>query len=379
MILTIFSSDISLFLISPLKGFKAHTRETLKYSVLDDVLKEAGSHTDIILRANEKPAYKTGETIERGSEEIPETLLKGWLVSLISEERWADFLEAKSADLAYTLSDERRYRVNIYYSRGKIAAVFRFLEEKTAQTFEELGLPEPACLQLISKKSGLILVTGAASQGKTTTLAAMVAAINELRSTHIITIEEPIEYVFQDRFSVISQREVGRDTPSFAQGLKDALREAPEVIVVGELRSAEEAETCLFAAETGHLVLATMHASSSIQALQKFLDWFPDRQQYMLKILTTSLQGIIYQRLLRARSGRHLAYEILKATEPMRQLLSRGDFSMISAEVSKNHEGNITFNQSLVKLVSKGLISKAQAALVSPNPQEFNRLLSAAS
>lgn len=267
-----------------------------------------------------------------------------------------DLLREGEADCAWTCSSER-YRVNVFRQRGKLAAALRLLPGVLPEC-EELGLP-PALCQLTELTEGLVLLAGATGSGKSTSLAALMQKINRSRAVHIITLEDPIEYEYPPALALIHQREVGRDTRSFARGLRAALREDPDVLLVGELRDSESMGIALTAAETGHLVFATMHTQDVTSAINRILDALPDNPQQIRRQLAECLQAIAAQKLLlRADgSGRVPAFELLLATDAVRHLIREGNTHQLASFMQTGAKsGMCTMQDSMQKLRRAGVI-----------------------
>lgn len=285
------------------------------------------------------------------------------------------FREKNELDLAYSVPGLGRFRVNVFQQRGTIGLVLRTIPVKI-RTFEELYLPE--VLKKISlEPRGLILVTGTTGSGKTTTLAAMIDYINTNRTDHIITIEDPIEFLHRDKRSLVNQREIGSDTKSFSGALRSALRQDPDVILVGEMRDFETIQTALVAAETGHLVLSTLHTIDAAETINRIIAVFPPYQQKQVRLqLAAVLKGIISMRLVPKSDGigRVPAIEILVATVTVKDCITDPDktrliFDVIAAGHSQY--GMQTFDQSLMKLYTDGLITYDEALKRSSNPDDF--------
>ncbi len=295
--------------------------------------------------------------------------------SILGEERWQRFLREKEADFSLGLSDLGRFRINAYFQRGSIGLAIRALSY-VIPSMDELHLPKEVLQKLALLPRGLILVTGPTGSGKSTTLASMIDYINENRSCHIITIEDPIEYLHTHKKSIVNQREVGADTPSFESALVHALREDPDVILVGEMRNLETIATALTAAETGHLVMATLHTNNAPQTIDRIVDVFPPYQQTQIRIqLAGALQGVISQQLLPLASGkgRIPAIEIMIATNAIRNLIREGKtyqiYSVIQTSLS---EGMITMDRALFELYKKGLATWEEIYTRAIDPKELS-------
>ena len=301
---------------------------------------------------------------------------KRLIYSLLSDRQRAKFEQELELDLSVDVQGLGRFRVNVHMQRGSVEAAFR-LVPATVRSLEELGLP-PIAAEFTRKPNGLVLVTGPTGVGKTTTLAAMVDLINRERSQHVVIIEDPIEYMHTNRRAIIKQREVYADTHSFANALVRVLRQDPNVIVVGEMRDLETISTALTAAETGHLVLATLHTPDAAQTIDRILDVFPPHQQQQVKIqLADCLQGIISQQLLpRAdRPGRVLAYEVLVATAAVRALIRDHATEQILTVLQTGKQyGMCTMDSTLKALYDRKIITLETAMDRVKNPLEFQML-----
>ncbi len=298
---------------------------------------------------------------------------KRLIYSLLSDRQKAYFEREQELDFSIAVQDLGRFRINVHYQRGSVEAAFRIVPRKI-RSLEELGLP-PVVTELTRKTNGLVLVTGPTGVGKTTTLAAMVDLINHDRSEMVIVIEDPIEYVFHHQRSIIKQREVYSDTKSFAEALRRALRQDPNVIVVGEMRDLETIATALTAAETGHLVLATLHTPDAPQTVDRILDVFPPYQQQQVKIqLADCLQGVVSQQLLPRldRPGRVVAYEIMVATPAVRHLIREHATDQLPTVIQTGAQyGMCTMDNTLKELYHQGAISYETAVGHCKHPADF--------
>jgi twitching motility protein PilT len=287
------------------------------------------------------------------------------------------FAKELEADFAYQTQGIGRFRINIFQQEGTIGLACRPIRSEVP-TIEELGLPE-VCKSLASKSSGLVIVTGPTGCGKSTTLAAMINYLNHTINRKIITIKDPIEYLHHDIKCIISQREIGRDTRSFANALKHAMRQDPDIVMVGEMRDLETMAAVLTAAETGHLVLTTLHTLGAAEAIDRFIDVFPPYQQQQVRIqLSIVLEGVIYQLLIpRAdNSGRVAAVEVMLATPAIRNLIREGKtYQMMNTIQTGTQYGMQTLNQSLVELCQKRVITQEQALARSIDPEELSEML----
>ncbi|OHB22767.1 MAG: type IV pili twitching motility protein PilT [Parcubacteria group bacterium RIFCSPLOWO2_01_FULL_48_18] len=303
-------------------------------------------------------------------------IAEGLAFALIGEEQKQQLLRYKELDFSYTLEDKARFRVNTFYQRGYLSVALRLIPMRI-RTIEDLRLP-PILYDFTKLSQGFILVVGPAGHGKSTTLAAMIDEINHNRTEHIITIEDPIEYVFiQDR-SIISQREVKSDTLSFHRALRSVLRQDPDVIMIGEMRDPETMATSMSAAETGHLVFSTLHTNSAAQTIDRIIDSFPPEQQGQITSqLSATLVAIVSERLIpRIEGGRAPSTEIMLANSAIRNLIRERKAYQIDLVIETSvQEGMVSLNRSLVNLVKKKEISLENAELYSLNPSELRLLL----
>jgi twitching motility protein PilT len=276
-------------------------------------------------------------------------------------------------DFAYTAENIGRFRVNGFHQRGTASIVFRHIKSKVP-TFEELNLSNAEAMMHLSKsKDGILLVCGATGSGKSSTMAAMLSWINMNMDKHIVTLEDPIEFTFQDDKSVFQQREIGLDVPTFELAIKSVLRQNPDIILIGEMRDRETFETAISAAETGHLVFSTMHAGTVSQALTRLFEFFPPEQQLQARRqIAGSIRGFICQKLIPALEGggRIPANEILAADTVVKNLILEGQFEKIQGLLDGGSESaSFSFNRDIYRLVKSGAVSKADALRFSPNPQ----------
>jgi twitching motility protein PilT len=283
----------------------------------------------------------------------------------------------RQIDFSYSVPGIARFRVNVYFQRDSLAAAFRLVPQ-VIKSAQELGLPD-VLLQLAREPRGLVLVTGPTGSGKSTTLATMIDSINESRAVHIVTIEDPIEFLHQHKTSVVNQREVGADAKGFSEALRGALRQDPDVILVGEMRDLETISTALTAAETGHLVLATLHTQSAPSTIDRVIDVFPAAQQGQVRMqLAASLQGIVTQTLLPSVDGhrRVPALEVLLPDDAVRNLVRQGKTEQIYSVMQTNtSRGMQTMEQCLAELVLSRVISRETAFDVTSRREEFDALL----
>jgi twitching motility protein PilT len=286
----------------------------------------------------------------------------------------AQFDRHREVDFAYSVSGVGRFRVNAYYQRSSVALAFRAVRANPG-SIDELGLP-PAVAKLAEERRGLVLVTGPTGSGKTTTLAAMVDHINRSRSCHIITIEDPIEYLHSDVLASVSQREVGFDTDSFPAAMRVVLRQDPDVILVGEMRDVETASAALTAAETGHLVLSTLHTIDATETITRVVDFFPPHHQQQIRTsLAGSLRGTVAQRLVRRSdgNGRLPAVEVMVVNGRIRQCIEDAEHTSDIADIVADgaYYGMQSFDQSLAAHLESGVISLADALEMATNPHDL--------
>lgn len=336
------------------------------------------SASDLHFSVGRKPTLRIdGRLVPIVKEEVyTKDIVAGLVDALLPAEKKEEFIKNREVDFSYTLSDKARFRVNVYFQRGNMAASLRFIPYKI-RTIEELNLP-PVLHDFTKYTQGFILVVGPAGHGKSTTLAALIDEINHKRTTHIITIEDPIEYVFiQDR-SIIDQREVYSDTLSFHRALRSVLRQDPDVIMVGEMRDPETIQTAITAAETGHLVFSTLHTNSASQTIDRIIDSFPASQQAQIRTqLASTLVGIVSQRLVpRLNGGRVPACEVMITNSAIRNLIRDDKVYQIDLVIETSiQEKMISLNRSLANLVKQSEISLETAQSYSLNPAELANLL----
>jgi twitching motility protein PilT len=346
---------------------------------IDDLLKTATSQgaSDLHLKVGAFPMMRLGGEL-RPIGEFPRMKPEDTLdmaFSMMSSRQKQRFKDVSEVDIGYGLNGVGRFRANIFQQRGTVSVVLRVIPDGTKST-AELGLPL-VIDKIAAERRGLILVTGSTGSGKSTTLAAMIDQINSTRSGHIVTIEDPIEFLHRDKQSFVTQREVDVDTRSFAEALRGALRQDPDVILVGEMRDSETIETALTAAETGHLVLSTLHTLDATETITRIVSSFPAHQQKSVRLqLAGILKGVISMRLVRAKqgSGRVPAIEILVSTGLIRDYIVNEDKTYLIREAiaaGTSQYGMQTFDQSLFHLFSSGLISMEEALHNASNPDEF--------
>ncbi len=297
--------------------------------------------------------------------------------SVLNDAQRKRFENERQLDLSYAIPGLARFRVNVFFQRGSISAAFRLIPSEI-KTLAQLGLPAPV-EEFTRRPRGFVLVTGPTGSGKSTTLASMVDLINRNRKEHILTIEDPIEFLHRHKSCIVNQREIGADATDFSTALRAALREDPDVILVGEMRDLETISTALTAAETGHLVFATLHTQSTSQTVDRIIDVFPPHQQQQVRMqLSIALQGIITQQLLKTAdgAGRVVASEILVPNPAIRNLIREGKTHQIySALQTSGAIGMQTMDSHLASLVRSGVITRALAEQRATVPEELKRLL----
>ena len=351
---------------------------------IDDLLRVATSHnaSDLHLKVGAFPVMRIGGELHP-VENAPRLKAEDTLdmaFSMMSNKQKQRFKEVSEVDIGYGVSGLGRFRANIFQQRGTVSIVLRVIPDHN-KSVAQLGLP-PVIDRIAEERRGLILVTGATGSGKSTTLAAMIDCINSTRSGHIVTIEDPIEFLHRDKMSFVTQREVDVDTRSFADALRGALRQDPDVILVGEMRDHETIETALTAAETGHLVLSTLHTLDATETITRIVSSFPSHQQKSVRIqLAGILKAVISMRLVRAAkgAGRVPAIEILVSTAFIRDHIINEEKTYLIREAiaaGTSQYGMQTFDQSLFHLFQSGLITQEEAVHNATNADEFKMRVS---
>ena len=346
---------------------------------LNEILQVAlrGGASDIHLKAGLPPMFRVDGALLplKDARRLPPEEIARMAFGIMNEYQKEKFKQTNEVDLAYGVPGLGRFRVNVFQQRGTIGVVLRVIPFKI-QTIEQLMLPK-VLEKIAAEQRGLVLVTGTTGSGKSTTLAAMIDHINATETCHIMTIEDPIEFLIRDKRSIVNQREVGVDTMSFGQALKSALRQDPDVILVGEMRDLETIETALTAAETGHLVMSTLHTLDATETINRIISAFPPYQQKQVRLqLGSVLRGVISQRLVPRADGkgRVPAIEVLLATARVRELIEDKDRTKeIPDAIAQGHVsyGMQTFDQSLMSLLRSGLISYEEALRQATNPDDF--------
>lgn len=333
--------------------------------------------SDLHITESEPPVLRVDGKLHRTDyPSLSRQDIKRMIYGVLTNPQKESFEKDLELDFSLALPDMDRFRVNIHIQKGSVEAAFRRVPQEIPK-IEALGLP-PVVIDLARKPNGLVLVTGPTGMGKTTTLAAMIDLVNHERESLILCIEDPIEFIFTNKKSIIKQREVYSDTRSFAEALRHALRQDPNVIVVGEMRDLETISTALTAAETGHLVLATLHTPDAPQTIERIIDVFPSHQQQQVKLqLADSLQGVVSQLLLPHASGkgRVLACEVMIGTAGVRNLIREQEIEQIPTLMQTGSQyGMKTMDKSLKELTQKGMITLDVAMSKIKNAEEFKQL-----
>jgi twitching motility protein PilT len=348
---------------------------------IDNLLELMVEHgaSDLHVTVGSPPAYRVRGQIVRaeGYEPFGPDDTRSLLYRILSSEQQKHFELNRQLDFAYSMPGLARFRVNVYFQREAVGAAFRLIPQEI-KTLEELSLP-PVLHMLAEKPRGLVLVTGPTGSGKSTTLAAIIDEINRTRSEHILTVEDPIEFVHRHKRCIVNQREIGPDTPSFAAALKAALRQDPDVILVGEMRDLETISTALTAAETGHLVFGTLHTQSAPSTIDRIIDVFPSEQQEQVRImLAGSLQAVVTQALLPTAdgAGRIAALEVLLPDDAVRNLIRQAKVEQVYSIMQTNtSRGMQTMEQALADLALRRVVSLDDALSRSSRPEQLTGIL----
>jgi twitching motility protein PilU len=310
-----------------------------------------------------------GSTVPVNQQTLDAGMIESLLHEILTERQWLEFLEHHELNTGYSLPEVGSFRISVLQQRGTPAAVIRYIPGDIP-ALDSLDLP-PTLSDLVMEKRGLILVVGATGSGKSTTLAAMLDHRNTLRSGHILTFEDPIEFTFRNKRSIVNQRQIGTDTDSFASGLRSAMRQAPDCILIGEIRDIETMSAALAYAQSGHLVLSTLHANNAYNAMNRIVNFYaPENRAVLLSDLASSLRAIVSQRLIRnVDGGRSAAVELLLNTRRIAELIEPGQLSDIREAMERSlAPGCQTFEQALVRMVNAGRISKEEALVNADSP-----------
>ena len=337
------------------------------------MVKEEAS--DLVLKAGGCPAIRVSGSIRFvGDQPLTSQVVRGYLEEVLSPAHRAEFDQTGAADLALSLPDVGRFRCNAFHRGGDIGFVFRAIKSDVP-SFKDLNLPVEPLKRLASMKRGLVLATGTAGSGKSTTLASMIEFVNRNMNKHIITIEDPVEFRFEDKRSIVNQREVGLDVADFSVAMRQAVRQSPDVILIGEMRDAETVQAAISAAETGHLVFSTLHTVNAVQTVERIITFFPPHQHDLIRLqLALNLAGVVSLRLIQNKDGSSMipAVELLINTPTVRELLESGQTRSLPKALGEgSYYGTMTFNQSLIRLFQAGNISLEEALAASDNPDEL--------
>ncbi len=330
--------------------------------------------SDLHLNPGRPPVLRIhGVLVPVSSDALDDSTSEGLCRSLCSDEQWEEVRSRGTTDFGLAHADGNRFRVSVLRQRGRYAAVLRLIPSKLL-SFEEIGLPA-ACVGLLRRPRGLVLVTGPTGSGKTTTLAAMVDWINKNLDRHIVTIEDPIEYYHSHKKGLVTQREVGHDVPNFAEAMRRTLRQDPDVILLGEMRDLETISAAITAAETGHLVFATLHTTGSARTVDRIIDAFPANQQEQIRVqLSVSIVTVISQVLLPRQDGqgRIAAFEVMLMTPAISNLIRKNETNKIPSTIQTSRRmGMITLDDSLLELVRRGAISRETALDAAQSPSDL--------
>jgi len=335
--------------------------------------------SDLHLACGSPPQFRIhGKLFKAKSDNLTAQDIQDLVFEILNEQQKHVYQEEQEFDFSFGVKDVARFRGNLFFQRGSMGAVFRKIA-MVVPNIDDLGLPE-VLKKVMKQPNGLVLVTGPTGSGKSTSLASMIDFLNREENGHILTIEDPIEYVHQHKNCIINQREVGADSKSFHEALRHALRQDPDYILVGELRDLETIEMALTAAETGHLVFATLHTNSAVQTLSRVLNVFPPHQQPQIRqLLASTLQCVVTQQLVpnSGKSGRCLAMEIMIPNTAVRSLIREDKIHQIYGNMQTGQAGSgmITMNQSLAENVKKGNLTKQDALSYSLVPDELQKMV----
>lgn len=335
--------------------------------------------SDLVLKAGAPPMIRLYGELEpiNSTKKLNSKDVESYIKEIVKEEDLDVLYQEKELDTAYKTEKGARFRINIFKQRGSLGIVFRFIPPKIS-TIEDLKLPE-ITKNLANRPRGLLLITGPGGCGKSSTQAAMLNYRNQEDECHIVTIEDPIEFIHKNDRAIVTQRQIGRDTLCFSNALKHVLRQDPDVILIGEMRDLETIALAITGAETGHLVLGTLHTSSAVQTIDRVIDVFPVYQQKQIRMqLSVNLVGVICQILLNRADGkgRVAAFEIMIATTAIKNLIREGKTHQLAQVLQTgSSQGMMTMNASLMRLVRKEIITKEEAYSQSPNPLELRQML----
>ncbi|MFN9756299.1 MAG: type IV pilus twitching motility protein PilT [Planctomycetota bacterium] len=353
---------------APSPGSPLRLRDLLRVMV-----KEGAS--DMLLKAGGCPAIRVAGTIRfLGDHALTSEAVRGYVSEVLNDRLRAEFERSGASDSAVALPGVGRFRCNAFHQCGDLGLVFRAIKNDVP-SFKDLNLPAEQLKRLASLKRGLVLATGVAGSGKSTTLAAMIEYINRTMNKHIVTVEDPIEFRFEEKRSIVNQREIGVDVTNFAAALRQAMRQSPDIIFIGEMRDAETVSAALSAAETGHLVFSTRHTVNAVQTVERIISFFPPHQHEMLRLqLALNLAGVCSLRLIKNKdaTGMVPAIELLVNNPTVRDLLEQGQTRQLPKALAEgSYYGTVTFNQSLIRLYQAGNITLEDALASSDNPDDL--------
>jgi twitching motility protein PilT len=349
----------------------------LQIQQLFKVMVESGA-SDLHLTVGTAPGMRiSGDVVRVKVVALTPDDTKRLVYQILTEKQKAELEKNLELDFSFGVKGLARFRANVFYSKGAVAAVFRQIPSLIPD-FDALGLPK-VLLDIVNVSNGLVLVTGPTGSGKSTTLAALIDRLNSTLPGHIITLEDPVEFVHQHKMSLVNQREIGADTLSFGKGLKSLLRQDPDIVLVGELRDVETIEAALTIAETGHLVFGTLHTNSTVQTINRIVNVFSHEQQEQIRtLLSFVLQGVVAQQLVpKIPKGRAAVQEILRITPAIRNLIREDKIHQIYSQmqIGQEESGMTTMNQSLKKLLDGGVITSETAMSYTNNPEELQRMM----
>ncbi len=334
--------------------------------------------SDLHLVVNSAPAIRvSGEVLRLNLPILTAEAAQRIILQVLTDHQKQELLAKKQVDFSFGVKNLARFRASVFYAQGNISGVFRQIPSVIPE-FEKLGLPK-VLMEMCKVNNGLILVTGPTGSGKSTTLASMLDRLNRTEQCHIITLEDPIEFVHQHRTSIVNQREIGSDAESFSLGLRSLLRQDPDIVLVGELRDVETIEAALTVAETGHIVFGTLHTNSTVQTINRIINVFAaDKQDQVRSLLSFVLQGVIAQQLVpKIGGGRQLIQEILRPTMGIRNLIRENKVHQVYSQmqIGQDESGMFTMNQSLKTAFDKGSITRENAINYSNNVEEMLKML----
>jgi len=330
--------------------------------------------SDLFFSTGAAPHMKIeGVSTAMGQGKLPPGVIKDIAYDLMTQKQIEEFEDEWEQNFAISVDDIGRFRVNVFLQRGEVGMVMRHIKTQIS-SIEELKLPKPVA-ELVMERSGLVLVCGPTGSGKSTTLAAMIDFRNKRDTSHILTIEDPIEFLYEHKLSIIDQREIGVDTKSFHTGLKNAMREAPDVILIGEIRDEEAMKYAISYAQTGHLCLATLHGNNAKQVLERIRNMIPAEQRdSVMKELSSVIKGIVSQRLVMSQQGKRVAaLEIMRIAPDIKEIIAKNKLDELKKSIEKHHmDGMMSFDQSLFKLYQTKVITREDALRFAESRTDLN-------